>query len=93
MYYKYRNYISQVNLQRDIQRNTVTQDEITQLPAHFRDEINKPVVEPELPSIINPIFIYNAQYNIYMPPDERVRLNLLLKIDNPPENKDEEDLK
>lgn len=28
-----------------------------------------------------------------MPPDERIRLNLLLKIDNPPENKDEEDLK
>ena len=42
MYYKYRNYISQVNLQRDIQKNTVTQEEINQLPAHFRDEINKP---------------------------------------------------
>jgi hypothetical protein len=36
MYYKFRNYISQVNLQRDYKK-TVTQEEITQLPAHFRD--------------------------------------------------------
>jgi hypothetical protein len=28
-----------------------------------------------------------------MPMDERYRINLLLKIDNPPEDKDEEELK
>jgi len=39
------------------------------------------------------MFIYNAQYNIYMPLDERYRMNLLLKIDNPPEDKDDEDMK
>ena len=47
--------------------------------------------EEAVPKIVNPLFIYNAQYNIYMPQDERQRLNLLLKIDNPPINKDEED--
>lgn len=71
----------------------MTEEEIAQLPAHFRDELNKPEEEEVVPKLINPLFIYNAQYNIYMPLDERNRLNLLLKIDNPPENKDEEENK
>lgn len=43
--------------------------------------------------MVNPLFIHNAQLNLYMPQDERYRHNLLLKIDNPPENKDEEEEK
>jgi hypothetical protein len=45
------------------------------------------------PKLTNPQFIYNAQHNIYLPQDERYRINLLLKIDNPPENRDEEEQK
>jgi hypothetical protein len=63
------------------------------LPAHFRDELNKKEEEQKLPNTIHPSFIYNVQYNIYMPLDERYRMNLILKIDNPPESKDEEDEK
>jgi hypothetical protein len=55
--------------------------------------LTKAEPEEELPKIINPTFIYNAQKNIYMPMDERYRVNLLLKIDNPPEDKDEEEMK
>jgi hypothetical protein len=89
MYYKFRNYISQVVKQEEMKKATVTEAEISQLPAHFRDELTKEEPEEEVPKIINPIFIYNAQKNIYMPMDERYRVNLLLKIDNPPEDKDE----
>lgn len=76
-----------------MKKNTVTEAEISQLPAHFRDELTKEEPEEELPKIINPTFTFNAQQNIFMPLDERYRINLLLKIDNPPEDKDEEELK
>ena len=33
---------------------------------------------------------HNAQHNVYMPLEERQRMNLLMKIDNPPLNKDED---
>lgn len=69
----------------------MTEEEISQLPAHFRDEINAKEEEEPTPKIVNPIFIHNGQFNIYMPQDERNRVNLLLKIENPPENKDEEE--
>lgn len=91
LYYKFRNYISQVVTQQDIKRTTVTEAEISQLPAHFRDELTKEEPEEELPKVINPTFIYNGQKNVYMPLEERYRINLLLKIDNPPEDKDEEE--
>jgi hypothetical protein len=91
MYYKFRNYISQVITQQNIRKTTITPEEIATLPAHFRDEIAKAEKEEaELPKIINPVFIYNAQRNIFLPQDERFRMNLILKIDNPPEDKDEE---
>lgn len=43
-----------------------------------------------MPKLINPSFIYSAQRNIYLHQDERFRMNLILKIENPPEDKDEE---
>jgi hypothetical protein len=61
------------------------------LPAHFREELTKPEVDEAPPKIVNPLFIYNGQYNLYMPADERQRHNLLLKIDNPPLSKEEEE--
>ena len=66
----------------------MTEEEISQLPAHFRDEFDKKEEPEPLPKIVNPLFIHNAQQNLYMPQDERHRINLLLKIENPPMNKD-----
>lgn len=90
-YYVFRNQFSQIVRQYEQNKQTVTEEEINQLPAHFRDELNAKEEEEALPKIANPMFIHNAQHNLYMPPDERNRINLLLKIDNPPENKDEEE--
>jgi hypothetical protein len=53
--------------QQEVKRTTVTEAEISQLPAHFRDELTKVEAEEELPKVINPTFIYNAQKNVYMP--------------------------
>ena len=93
MYYRFRNYVSQVITQQQARASTVTAEEIATLPAHLRDEITKKEEEAEMPKIINPNFIYNQQRNLYLPQDERYRINLLLKIENPPEDKDEEELK
>ncbi len=79
--------------QQEMKRTTFTEAEISQLPAHFRDELTKVEAEEELPKVINPTFIHNGQKNTYMPLEERYRINLLLKIDNPPEDKDEEEVR
>lgn len=87
----FRNQFSQIIKQNTIQKETVTEEEIATLPAHFREDLTSKKEEESLPKIVNPLFVHNGQYNIYMPLDERHRFNLLLKIDNPPENKDQED--
>lgn len=89
-YYMFRNQFSQIIKQNLTQMETVTEEEIDTLPAHFRDDLTAKREEEPLPKIVNPIFVHNGQYNIYMPQDERHRFNLILKIHNPPESKEQD---
>lgn len=86
-YYVYRNYITQAREQERRKASSLIEDEVTTLPAHFRDEINNGEEEEGMPKLIHPQFLYNQQQNLIMPEDERYRVNLLLKLENPPEDK------
>jgi hypothetical protein len=52
-----------------MRKNTISEEEISQLPAHFREELTKKEEPENLPKIANPVFIYNSQYNLFMPQD------------------------
>jgi hypothetical protein len=41
--------------------------------------------------MIKPHFHFSQQYQICLPTDEKYRRNLLLKIDNPPKDKSQEE--
>lgn len=71
---------------REIKEKTVVKEEYDQIPSHLRNEILKVVTEEDFPEPkhVNPLFLYSQQNNIFLPQDERHRINLHLKIDNPP---------
>ena len=72
--------MTQINEQDKKIAETDMDNEISFLPAHFRDEINQETEEEDEPKLINPLFLYNQQQNLFMPEDERFRVNLKLKI-------------
>lgn len=61
------------------------------MPAKLREEVQKLRAEKEIPHMIQPNFHYSEQYQVSLPADEKYRRNLILKIQNPPKDKSQEE--